>query len=204
MRKVIVGLAAIGLLTLLASAQEPTKEPLNLDANKPVSVPTKVSLPESTVIRELPGSPPEAVPAVGSIPPVGTEPTTGVPKGSGDNLLLPITPILGPGPGGPGPIPSVPPPGMSNMPGPESVYRLTWTHAKGLCQFVDKGDENWVELDKVGAVAFRFQETRRNCDFIELHDQSRGLTVRMYQNAMFIRGLGFEDWFQYYSGQWSK
>ena len=88
---------------------------------------------------------------------------------------------------------------------PSGVYRLTWEHAEGLCQFVDKGEENWVEVDKkAGTVSFRFKETRRNCDFVELLDRDRGLTVRLYKDALFIKGVAFEDFTKYYDGRWVK
>ena len=54
------------------------------------------------------------------------------------------------------------------------------------------------------AERFRFKETRRNCDFVELLDRDRGLTVRLYQNALFVKGVGFEDFTKYYDGRWVK
>jgi hypothetical protein len=59
-------------------------------------------------------------------------------------------------------------------------------------------------LDKVGAISFRFKETRRNGDFVELIDRDRGLTVRLYNNALFVKGVGFEDFEKYYDGRWVK
>jgi hypothetical protein len=87
-------------------------------------------------------------------------------------------------------------------PVPEQVQRLAWEHAERLCQFVDKGEDNWVEVDKDGKTQFQFRETRRNGDFIELIDKNRGLTLRLYKNAMFLK-VG-DDFAKYYDGRWVK
>lgn len=86
----------------------------------------------------------------------------------------------------------------------ETVHRLVWEHAEKLCQFVDKGDEAWVEVDKDGKPTFSFKEARRNCDFVELSDRSRGLTVRLYKDAMFMKGGPIEDFTKQYDGKWAK
>lgn len=85
------------------------------------------------------------------------------------------------------------------------VHRLVWEHAEGLCQFIDKGETHWVEVDKkTGTVSFRFKETCRNGDFVELLDHDRGLTVRLFKNALFLKGVAFEDFTKYYDGRWVK
>ena len=90
-----------------------------------------------------------------------------------------------------------------------SHYRLAWRHAEQLCQYVDKGEDTWVELDKDGGVFLQFKETRRNCDFVELQDPSRGYTFRLYKDALLIEGgnkgfLRFEEFTRYCSGAWVK
>ena len=84
----------------------------------------------------------------------------------------------------------------------EPTQRLAWEHAERVCQFVDKGDDNWAEVDKDGKTTFEFRETRRNVDFIELFDKSRGLTLRLYKNAMYLK-VG-EEFAKYYEGRWVK
>lgn len=86
----------------------------------------------------------------------------------------------------------------------EAVHRLVWEHGEKLCQFVDKGDEAWVEVDKDGKPTFSFKEARRNCDFVELSDARRGLTVRLYKDAMFMKGGPIEDFTKQYDGKWAK
>ena len=102
---------------------------------------------------------------------VGQEPPTPI------KPEVPVTPV-------PGPIvlPKV-------VPAPDDSHRLVWENSAWQCQYVDKGDDKWVEIDRAtGAVSFRFKETRRNCDFVELLDQERGYTVRLYKDALFIKG----------------
>jgi hypothetical protein len=88
-------------------------------------------------------------------------------------------------------------------------HRLAWRHAEQLCQYVDKGEDTWVELDKDGGVFLQFKETRRNCDFVELQDPSRGYTFRFYKDALLIQGGNkgfqrFEEFTKYYSGEWVR
>lgn len=91
----------------------------------------------------------------------------------------------------------------------DSHHRLVWEQSDRLCQYVDKGEDGWVELDKDGKVFLRFRELRRNIDFVDLLDQSRGYHLRLYKNAMFIKGGNdgfqkFEDFTKYYDGSWVK
>src|SRR5262245_48416075 len=72
--------------------------------------------------------------------------------------------------------------------GPEQTHRLAWEHAERLCQFIDKGSDGWVEVDKAGRPSFHFKEVQRNCDFVELFDTNRGYTLRLYKGAMYIKG----------------
>lgn len=91
----------------------------------------------------------------------------------------------------------------------DQTHRLIWEHAEGLCRYVDKGEDYWVELDKGGKVFLQFKEVRRNVDFVELFDERRGYTLRLYKNAMLIRGGNdgfqkFADFTSYYDGRWVK
>lgn len=96
--------------------------------------------------------------------------------------------------------------GDKGGPATDGVRRLVWEHADRLCQFVDKGNEDWVEVNKEGAVTFRFKETKRNFDFVELLDRDRGYTLRLYKNAMYMKasGDGSSDFTKYYDGRWVK
>lgn len=85
-----------------------------------------------------------------------------------------------------------------------TVHRLAWEEAEKECQFVDKGNDTWYELGKDGKPVFEFKESRRNCDFVELNDKRRGLTLRLYKDAMFMKGGPVEDFTKYYDGKWVK
>lgn len=91
----------------------------------------------------------------------------------------------------------------------DQTHRLIWEHTKGLCRYVDKGEDYWVELDRAGKVFLQFKEVRRNVDFVELFDERRGYTLRLYKNAMLIRGGNdgfqkFAEFTSYYEGCWVK
>ncbi|MEI8381730.1 MAG: hypothetical protein WCJ09_16495 [Planctomycetota bacterium] len=91
----------------------------------------------------------------------------------------------------------------------DQTHRLIWEHTEGLCRYVDKGEDYWVELDKSGKVFLQFKEVRRNVDFVELFDERRGYTLRLYKNAMLIRGGNdgfqkFADFTSYDEGRWVK
>ncbi|WP_020474423.1 hypothetical protein [Zavarzinella formosa] len=94
-------------------------------------------------------------------------------------------------------------------PAEESINRLVWEHAEGLCRYVDKGDDVWWEVDNNGVSHFQFKETKRNADFVELIDKNRGYTLRLYKNAMHMKGgidgvQKLEDFTKYYDGRWVK
>jgi hypothetical protein len=89
------------------------------------------------------------------------------------------------------------------------TYRLVWQNAEGLARFVDQGEGYWAEVDQNGEVFLPFQEVRRNCDFVELYDRSRGYTLRLYDDALLILGghegfSTFPDFTAYYVGRWVK
>ena len=85
--------------------------------------------------------------------------------------------------------------------------RQVWEHADRL--FKDQGKKRWIETDRQGKALFTFTETDRNSDFIEIQDSSRGYTVRLYGNAMYIKGGSrqdvkkFDEFTKYYDGKWS-
>lgn len=93
--------------------------------------------------------------------------------------------------------------------GSPHLHRLVWQNAENLAQFADKGEEYWVELDKDGKVFLLFKEVRRNCEYVELFDETRGYVLRLYENALFIQGgrdgfARFQDFTEYYRGRWVK
>src|SRR5262249_31907046 len=60
-------------------------------------------------------------------------------------------------------------------------------------QFASSGNGKWVEINTQGT--FYFREVAREKNFIELHDESRDVTVRLCEQACFIRHPGTEGRF---------
>jgi hypothetical protein len=62
----------------------------------------------------------------------------------------------------------------------------------------------WVELVSNGAV-FRFTETRRCKDYIELYDASRDLSVRLHERISYVRWAATKGQFvTLYQGSWTE
>jgi hypothetical protein len=79
--------------------------------------------------------------------------------------------------------------------------RLVWSYEGGF--FADKDKKNWIEENPTGK--YFFKEVDRNEDYIELYDKSRDCTVRLYKDAMYLKGLGqFNDFVKLYDGEWTK
>ncbi len=89
-----------------------------------------------------------------------------------------------------------------------ALQRVEWVSKGGVLR--TGGNRQWVEL-KNGTVRFRFVETSRTGDFVELYDSGRGYTLRLYQDAMFIRGgkpgsglSQFSSFTRLVNGSWTK
>jgi len=86
--------------------------------------------------------------------------------------------------------------------------RQVWEHTDRL--FKDQGNRSWIETDRQGKVLYTFTEIDRTGDFIEIQDSSRGYTVRLYGNAMYIKGgnksglAKFAEFTKFYDGKWSE
>jgi hypothetical protein len=83
--------------------------------------------------------------------------------------------------------------------GHAEAQRFVWEHDGG--SFKDQGGYNWVEQSKVGS--FKFKETTRCADYVELQDGERGTTVRLFADATYVKGGSFKDFTKYYKGHWS-
>jgi hypothetical protein len=80
--------------------------------------------------------------------------------------------------------------------------RLVWSYEGGY--FKDQGPGEWVERNPSGE--YHFVEVRRNRDFVELRDDSRDCTVRLYRCAMYLRGPNGQhpDFDKLYDGRWTQ
>jgi hypothetical protein len=79
------------------------------------------------------------------------------------------------------------------------LNRLVWTYQGGF--FKDVGSGRWEEFNASGH--YCFQEVARNADYIDLFDGSRGFTVRLYNNAMFLQGGSYACFTKFYDGSWT-
>jgi hypothetical protein len=79
--------------------------------------------------------------------------------------------------------------------------RLVWTYSGGF--FRDDGNGQWTEKNASGD--YHFREAGRNREFIELRDDSRDCTVRLYCNAMFLKGFNGQhpNFIKFYEGHWT-
>lgn len=80
------------------------------------------------------------------------------------------------------------------------MKRLVWSYNGGF--FLDQGNGNWIEKNPTGK--YHFREADRNAEFIELYDGSRPCTVRLYEDAMYIKGGVYSDFTKLYDGEWTK
>lgn len=77
--------------------------------------------------------------------------------------------------------------------------RYEWFYANGY--FHAAGGTAWVEVMN-GVDSYNFVQTQRNDSFVELFDASRSLYVRLYPQAMYLKGQGETNFRKYYDGHW--
>jgi hypothetical protein len=77
--------------------------------------------------------------------------------------------------------------------------RVVWQYQGGF--FKDLGGGRWFEANASGT--YHFREVGRGREFIDLFDASRGMTARLYGNAMYLRG-GFRAFTKLYDGRWTE
>ncbi len=80
------------------------------------------------------------------------------------------------------------------------LRRVVWQYQGGF--FKDAGNGQWVESNASGT--YYFQEARRNNEYIELVDASRGYTARLYNNAMYLQGNDLAVFTKFYDGHWTE
>jgi len=80
-----------------------------------------------------------------------------------------------------------------------SDCRKCWKAETLMFQQVD--EKNWMEADATGAPQFKFKEMSRSDEFIELLDEPRSVTIRVYANKSLIKGVG-NDWHGHATGRW--
>lgn len=82
--------------------------------------------------------------------------------------------------------------------------RAVWSYQGGKGTFsAADSPGRWVEKTHLNTV-YVFKETQRNGRFVEIHDASRGITVRLYDDACYIRHSGTGGRFQLlYQGYWT-
>ncbi len=87
------------------------------------------------------------------------------------------------------------------LPAAQDDGRHLWVYgSRGEGSFRDMGDGTWVESNNTGQ--FRFRETARTAQFIDLFDPTRNAFARLTDRVMYHHGLGDPNWHQGYIGQW--
>jgi hypothetical protein len=77
--------------------------------------------------------------------------------------------------------------------------RTYWRHSKG--HFENTKGNAWLE--KSPDDTFRFVETDRNTNFVQLYDKSRECTVRLFGDRCMVK-FGAEKFKFYYDGKWVR
>jgi hypothetical protein len=87
----------------------------------------------------------------------------------------------------------------------DPANRTAWTYARGTGTFAaTNSPRQWVETTPHGAV-YTFNETQRNASYIELHDASRNISVRLYANSCTIARPASNGRFDpLYTGSWTR
>jgi hypothetical protein len=81
------------------------------------------------------------------------------------------------------------------------LRRIVWQYQGGF--FKADGSNCWTESNASGT--YHFQEVRRTPDFVDLFDASRGFTVRLYDNAMYLQGgPSYPTFTKLYDGGWTE
>jgi len=79
--------------------------------------------------------------------------------------------------------------------------RYDWTYNGGYFHAVAGGGGAWTESMN-GKEVFYFKQSARNDTYVELYDATRNLSVRLYANAMYLKGSGETQYRHFYNGQW--
>jgi hypothetical protein len=80
--------------------------------------------------------------------------------------------------------------------------RTTWVHEKG--KITNTKGIFWRETSKDAKSTFYFVEVGRNQDFIELYDDSREVTFRLYKTKAIVKPGKDADWQDWWIGKWEK
>lgn len=94
------------------------------------------------------------------------------------------------------------PGGSQPNPGGAADSRSHWVHSDGSFRAV--GGNQWNEYDAQGAIKFRYVETQRNPQYIELYDASREGFARLYANKAMGKHplLSGNQWIDVLYGGW--
>ena len=82
------------------------------------------------------------------------------------------------------------------------IQRKQWAYRTGVFKQVDAG--NWTELCN-NDTSYSFREVERKSDYVELYEQERQLTLRIYGRSfskMFYKTPDMRKWALLYDGRW--
>ena len=84
----------------------------------------------------------------------------------------------------------------------QEPIRMTWVHDKG--KIINTKSIFWREMSKDAESTYYFVEVGRNQDFIELYDDSREVTFRLYKTKAILKRSKDADWEDWFTGKWEK
>src|ERR1700674_3642322 len=85
----------------------------------------------------------------------------------------------------------------------QRVDRVSWlyTTAQGYGVIQTQGGRQWVETTPTG-LQWTFEETAQTTAYVELHDPTRGLRLRLRPNFTELRKEPDDTWARFLAGRW--
>jgi hypothetical protein len=87
----------------------------------------------------------------------------------------------------------------------EAKERTLWVYESGW--FQKKEGKNWIEVNQEnydGPGKLNFREMKRTKEFVELNDDSRKISVRLYDKKVEFKQGDDEEWNHLYDGRWKE
>lgn len=93
--------------------------------------------------------------------------------------------------------------GQDSQTGQEEDLSAEFRSSNGSTTFSTQDGTNWFEMEN-GEVKFRFRMTEETSEYVEIHDDSRQLTLRIFDNNVKFQQAGDSQWNTLTSGAWSN
>ena len=89
---------------------------------------------------------------------------------------------------------------MVYVPDATAGDRELWKFSEGF--YIKQPGDRWAERNNAGEVTFRFVETKRTDEFVELFDKNRNATIRL-RLKMWMINQGDGKFEKLYEGGWA-